>query len=171
MNRGYLGPVPWDFDRFKIMDLAFASVLLHYFAWGILRVVFSYNIACKYGIHFWPRVSEGEYQLLDPMWELLCCIIWLVPKFHLNGHKRECMDNFSFNFTKWVGRVSGELVETPWASFNWLKYSTRKMLSGARIDLLSDHFSEWNWGKNVRAGERLLPELLPVSFTNSYARI
>lgn len=113
----------------------------------------SYDIACKYSINFWARVSEGVAPLLEPMIRMVLLIIWLVPKFHLNGHKKECMDKFSFNFTKWVGRMSGELVETPWAALNWLKYSSRKMLAGARVDLLSDHFNEWNWSKNINAGQ------------------
>lgn len=112
----------------------------------------SYDIACKYSIHFWERVSHGTVVLINPLLQALRQIVWLVPKFHLNGHKKECMDHFSFNFTKWVGRMSGELVETPWATLNWLKYSTRKMLAGARADTLSDHFNAWNWEKNIHAG-------------------
>lgn len=138
--------------RFREVDIAVASVLLHCFMWGLTMVPFSYDIACKYGINFWARVSEGEIPLIDPVWKAICTIVWLVPKFHINGHKQECMEKFSFHFTKWVGRISGELVETPWAALNWLKYSTRKMLAGARADLLSDHFNEWNWGKNIHAG-------------------
>lgn len=135
------------------MDVAIASVMLQCFLWGILRLIMSYDIACKYGIHFWERVSTGAVTILDPTYKGLCKIVWLVPKFHLRGHNKTCMDNYSFNFTRYVGRMSGELVETPWATFNWLKYSTRRMLAGARIDQLSDHFNDWNWSKNMGAGK------------------
>ena len=119
----------------------------------VKRFVISYDIACKYGIGFKNRVSCGSIKLLDPDHltdDLLC---WLVPKFHLGGHQPSCADLFSFNYTKDVGHMSGELVETPWASLNWLQYSTREMGWGTRRDYLNIHFNHWNWKKIQRMGQ------------------
>lgn len=83
----------------------------------------------------------------------LATITWLIGKFHLAGHKEECSKKFSFNYNDLVGRMSGELVETIWAAFNWLKFQTREMGPGPREETLSDAMNFWNWLKIVRMGE------------------
>ena len=45
--------------------------------------------------------------------------------------------------------MSGELVETPWAEFNWLQYSTREMTWGARRDIITAVIMFWNWSKTI----------------------
>jgi len=75
---------------------------------------------------------------------------WLVPKFHLASHIEGCADNFSFNWTKNVGRTSGESVETNWASLNLLATSTREMGFGHHRDIINDAMGDWNWGKATR---------------------
>jgi hypothetical protein len=117
----------------------------------IARVVFSYDIACKYNINFLKRVSEGAVKLLNPE-QIPGELVWLVPKFHLAGHRPECADQYSFNFTLFVGRMSGELVETPWAETNWLQYSTREMTWGARRDIITAVLLFWNWWKIITMG-------------------
>lgn len=38
---------------------------------------------------------------------------------------------------------------------NWLRYSTREMSVGNRIETLSEHFNDWNWQKLLGLGTRL----------------
>jgi len=114
--------------------------------------VVSYDIACKYNIHFmeriahptWPLMTKADFQALQQME-----IVWLVPKFHLAAHIEGCADRFSFNWTKDVGRTCGESVESNWAALNGLATSSREMGFGHRRDTLNDAMSDVNWRKAV----------------------
>ncbi|KIJ52776.1 hypothetical protein M422DRAFT_143218, partial [Sphaerobolus stellatus SS14] len=115
-------------------------------------IVISYDIACKYHIHFHKRIA-------DPAWPLLSHThckhlrtnepIWLVPKFHLAGHIESCADTFSFNWTKNVGCTSGESVETIWANLNGLATSTGEMGYGHRKDTITDAMMALNYWKAI----------------------
>jgi hypothetical protein len=120
---------------------------------GTSRLVFLYDIACKYRTFFLSQVCHGGIKLLPDKYSDGRFIRWLVPKFHLGSHKPECADRFSFNYAQYVGRMSGELVETPWAQFNSFQYMTREMGWGAWRDLLVDVFNHWNWDKVVGIGK------------------
>ena len=86
----------------------------------------------------------------------LVSILWLVGKFHLGGHREECQKAFNFNYTNGVGRMSGELVETIWSYFDYLKYQTREMGPGSRHEMLSDAMNYWNWQKLVKISKSSL---------------
>ena len=119
-------------------------------------MVVSYDIACKYHIHFMKRIVDPSWPLVtQDEWEALQKIelILLVPKFHLAAHIEGCADRFSFNWTKDVGRTCGESVESNWASLNGLATSTREMGFGHRRDTLVDAMGDWNWRKAVNEGE------------------
>jgi Kyakuja-Dileera-Zisupton transposase len=131
------------------MDVAMCSVIASGLASEILNFIVSYNIACKYSIHFLTRTTEGVDCLLPPNFNLLAFITWLIGKFHLAGHQEDCVKRYSFNYTPGVGRMSGELVETIWACFNWLKYQTQQMAEGSWRDMLSDVMNFWNWEKTI----------------------
>lgn len=117
---------------------------------GLKDLVISYDIACKYSINFLNRVRDSPYPLLPPNIQSLVSIVWLIGKFHLGGHREECHQAFNFNYTSGVGRMSGELVETIWSYFDYLKYQTREMGPGARQEMLSDAMNYWNWQKIVK---------------------
>ncbi|KIJ35185.1 hypothetical protein M422DRAFT_133371, partial [Sphaerobolus stellatus SS14] len=72
-----------------------------------------------------------------------------VPKFHLAAHIEECADKFSFNWTKNVGRTSGESVETIWASLNGRATATREMGYGHRKDVITDTMNALNFRKVI----------------------
>lgn len=137
---------------FAYVDVAVGSVLKQSIREGVRRNVFSYDSACGYMVNLYRRLSEIEPPLITEEDLGRIALQALIPKFHLGGHKAECSDRYSFNYTKDVGRMSGELVETPWAAFNWLQYSVREMGWGNRRDTLNDHFNGWNWWKIVRMG-------------------
>ncbi|KIJ29838.1 hypothetical protein M422DRAFT_187903, partial [Sphaerobolus stellatus SS14] len=119
---------------------------------GLKRVVISYDIACKYHIHFDKRISDHAWPLLSRKQHRLLRkkdVVWLMPKFHLASHIEGCADTFSFNKTKNVGRTSGESVETIWASLNGLATSTREMGYGHQKDTLIDAMNAFSFWKGV----------------------
>lgn len=79
-------------------------------------------------------------------------INFLVPKFHLPAHVEKCHRDYSFNFTKGVGRTDGEGVERGWSRINDLATSTREMGPGARQDKLECHMGDLNWKKKTMLG-------------------
>jgi len=125
-------------------------------AMGIQRIVISYDIACKFHIHFKTRIQNPSFPLVNAT--QMCQLegielLWLVPKFHLASHIEGCADQFSFNWTKDVGRTCGESVETNWSGLNGLATSTREMGFGHRRDTINDAMSAWNWRKLIHEGE------------------
>lgn len=156
-----------DMDRYSNVDPPVANAIAAGVSRGILDFVFSYDIACKYSVHFFERIKAalpGKDPLFPSSASLafengLVFITWLIGKFHLAGHKEECSKKYSFNYNSLVGRMSGELVETIWAAFNWLKYQTREMGPGPRIETLSDAMNFWNWMKVIKMGK--LPSRVP----------
>lgn len=135
-------------NRFRYVDVAFASVINIYLLLGILLFGISYDIACKYSIHFLARVV-GALLPEELLHRASTWLRWFVPKFHLGGHQPSCADQFSLNYAKGVGRLHGEHVETVWSDLNPLKYSTREMAPGTRIEVLSDAMNEWNYKKLI----------------------
>ena len=142
-------------DRFVNFDFALVNVLIGLINAGVRRVVISYDIACKYNIHFMERIIHPAFPLVTPQ-QLKALqnmeIVWLVPKFHLAAHIEGCADRFSFNWTKDVERTCGESVESNWASLNGLATSSREMGFGHQRDTLIDAMGDWNWRKAVNEG-------------------
>lgn len=80
-------------------------------------------------------------------------VAFCVNKFHQESHDDNCGAKNSLNYTSYVGRTCGEGVETIWAKLNWLRSSTREMNPGMRIEVLSEHFNDWNWQKVLGIGK------------------
>ncbi|KIO31440.1 hypothetical protein M407DRAFT_67938, partial [Tulasnella calospora MUT 4182] len=139
-------------EGFHYVDVPMSMVINTAIDRGLRDLVISYDIACKYSINFLNRVCASPYPLLPPDVQSLVSITWLIGKFHLGGHREECHQSFNFNYTPGVGRMSGELVETIWSYFDYLKYQTREMGPGARQEMLSDAMNYWNWRKIVKLG-------------------
>lgn len=138
---------------FCYADLVVCAVIRLAIRSGLTRFIVSYDIACKYSLKFLRRVLGGDVKLLPPDLQALPDILWLIGKFHIGGHREECLKQFSFDFNKLVGRMSGELVETVWAELNWLKQQCREMAPGSRIELINAHMNHWNFGKVTTMGE------------------
>ena len=114
----------------------------------VADVVISYDIACKWSIHHLQRFSQNHpYLDIDSF-----RFTYLIPKFHLPGHGTSCQTEYSFNFTKGVGRTHGETVEQEWAHINLAALSTREMGPGARHLTLDDSWNWWNWRKILGMG-------------------
>ncbi|KAG8927115.1 hypothetical protein FRC01_008000 [Tulasnella sp. 417] len=133
-------------EKFVEVDPAVASVVRAQHPGQ--RQVHSYDVACKYGIHFQKRVTT-EFSggpLIKPE-QFPKEIQFLVPAWHILGHVDECLAQYHFRYTPLVGRTAGEGVETIWADLNGYQYSTREMGHGHRRDTLTDVMNHFNWTK------------------------
>jgi hypothetical protein len=111
-------------------------------------VIISYDIACKWSIHFLRRISDNHPELDVKNMRFT----YLIPKFHLPGHGDSCQTKYSFNYARGVGRTHGETIEQGWANMNLAALSTREMGPGARHLALDDNWSGWNWKKILGMG-------------------
>jgi Kyakuja-Dileera-Zisupton transposase len=132
------------------MDFLFISSLSQWDILHLLEFIASYDVACQWSTHFWKRM------LLYPSWFQFDyqskLFRFLVPKFHLAAHIMKCQTEFSFNFTKGVGRTEGEAPERGWAGLNWAAASTVEMGPGFRRDVMDDHLGNINWQKTSNMG-------------------
>ncbi|KAG9011401.1 hypothetical protein FRB90_007326, partial [Tulasnella sp. 427] len=137
-------------ERFRPVDVCFSGPLNESYKAGLRYFVITYDIACKYGVNFKARCCDPSCKyVLIPTTEGEIFIAFCVNKFHQESHDDNCAAKNSLNFTKFVGRTCGEGVETIWAKLNWLQSSTREMTAGMRIEVLSEHFNDWNWQKTL----------------------
>lgn len=150
--------------RYHYVDGAVAAALKKIYNSGLRKAVLSYDIACKYKVNFYLRISTqnkfGTSLLPIEMQEYLLDRDRFLPKvnqWHLGSHIETCADDHSLRTTPNVGRFHGEQVETPWARLDLLQYSTREMNAGHRRDTITAHMNHWNNEKRKKLGE-LRPE-------------
>ncbi|KAJ7033998.1 hypothetical protein C8F04DRAFT_1210759 [Mycena alexandri] len=140
------------------------------FFWSIAgsslrRFFVSYDIVCQWHIHVWDRMRT--YRDIDITIDGDIFMTFLIPKFHLPAHIKECNLKFSFNLTRDVGQTDGEAPERGWANANPLARSTKEMGPGSRHDTLDDHFNDWNHKRIIalaylmcKKTENALPEMV-----------
>jgi hypothetical protein len=125
---------------------------------GVLRLILSYDISCRYSVNFVKRIAEFPDDLklnTDTLeWDAV------IPQWHVNGHGDKCQTEFSFNYLTGVGRSCGEDVESGWYSTNPLGTSVREMGPASRQEILNDHWGSWNFQKIVGLREFYLCSLL-----------
>ncbi|KIO33174.1 hypothetical protein M407DRAFT_18033 [Tulasnella calospora MUT 4182] len=135
-------------EKYRYVDVCFSGPLNHSYAAGLRYFVITYDIACKYGVNFKSRCCTPTCNfVLIPTEKGEINTIFCVNKFHQESHEDGCAAKNALEYTKYVGRTCGEGVETIWAKMNWLRYTTREMSPGHRIETLSEHFNDWNWQK------------------------
>ncbi|KAG9047221.1 hypothetical protein FS837_002783 [Tulasnella sp. UAMH 9824] len=156
-------------ERFAYVDVALASVLQQQDPQQ--RHLHTYDIGCKYGIHFKERVTKSVLGtqvdieaaergsmprdvLISPS-DFPKDFDIKVPSWHVLGHILPCILANSLRYTPLVGRTSGEGVETIWAIMNAHQYSTREMTHGHRRDCLTDIFNDYNWVKLCSESRRV----------------
>lgn len=127
------------------MDYVVASVLR---SLAVPNIIISYDVACKWSVYHLERISDNHPDLDVEDLHLS----YLIPKFHLPGHRTSCQMVYSFNYAKGVGRTHGETIEQGWSNSNVAALSTREMGPGARHLALDDTWSGWNWGKILGMG-------------------
>ncbi|KAG1834248.1 hypothetical protein EV424DRAFT_1468755 [Suillus variegatus] len=129
-------------ERYINMDYIVCSAL---FIFAMSMINISYDIACQWHKRLWTRMETMPERLCPPQESSL--IQFFVPKFHIQAHVDKCRTNFSFNWSRYVGRTDGEAPERGWSNINQVASSTKEMGPGTRRDTLDDHFGDWNWKK------------------------
>lgn len=127
------------------------------FSKGLKRIVFMYDIACKFNINAYNRCIENPYSPLEPRFRNhlrseLGHVLYKVNKFHIKSHKPQCADQYGLNYTPLVGMRAGEEIETGWPHTNREQWSTREMGAGARRDTLTAHMLFMNLRKRNAMG-------------------
>ncbi|PBK60799.1 hypothetical protein ARMSODRAFT_897507, partial [Armillaria solidipes] len=112
------------------------------------RIVTSYDIACQWSINLEDHIQMYGESLRPQISKML----YLVPKFHLPGHIKDCQDKYCISCHIHVGKNDGEASERGWAVSNGMASSTREMGPRHRCKKLDQHFEDFNWQKNVLQG-------------------
>lgn len=134
-------------DRYANMDYMFLSSLRDT---ELVSLIISYDIVCQWERNLWTRM-----ECYPRSWQVdkdNTSVKFLIPKFHLPGHKAACHIAYSFNLTQHSGRTDGEAPERGWADINRAAPMTKEMGPGARRDTLDNHWGDWNWKKIVAMG-------------------
>ncbi|KAK0477824.1 hypothetical protein IW261DRAFT_1594300, partial [Armillaria novae-zelandiae] len=117
------------------MDFGYLTAVKHFA--GVPRIVTSYDIACQWSINLEEHINIYS----DFMRPKIAEKVYLVPKFHLPGHIKDCQEKYCMSFHIHV--------ERSWAISNGVAASTREMGPGHRREKLDQHFGDFNWHKNV----------------------
>jgi hypothetical protein len=135
--------------RFAYMDYLILSVIV---LTSLLSFFISYDIACVWSKNFLSRVAA--YATDHPYLHLpsSLSLVFLVPKFHLPVHTKNCWSLFSHNYRQHVGRTDGEGIECIWSWLNRIAYSVSMMTAGARWDTLDNFCCFNNWRKTKSLG-------------------
>ena len=139
---------------------------MDYIFWSALRgnvatnVVVSYDIACSWYKNLMARRSLLPDFLSRVFVSQSPKFTFIIPKFHIIAHGKDCQDKFSLNYLRGMARTDGENIERGWAWMNPASLGTREMGLGARYDTLDDQWGYWNWRILVQLGA-CIPEYTP----------
>jgi hypothetical protein len=109
-----------------------------------------YDIACQYSINF--KVSLFELNVIETNncqerikknFGKFINACFLVPKFHLPAHSKDCYFDYNPALNAVIGHVDGECCERLWSRLGLCSYFTRNMSSGQRLEQLEDMISYW----------------------------
>lgn len=115
------------------------------------RLLLSYDIACKFCVHFVKRMEDFPVEFRIDVTETE--VLFRIPKFHLPAHGDKCQTVYSFNFTTGVGRTYGEIIESNWSETNTAALQTREQSFAHRQEFLDLVFGSINWTKITKMGK------------------
>ncbi|KAF9065627.1 hypothetical protein BDP27DRAFT_1366228 [Rhodocollybia butyracea] len=122
-------------ERHVDVDFAYLSQL-RYDAPKI--ICSSYDVMCQYSVNLTMRVESYPADLHAP--HVFGDTQYVVPKFHLPSHVKECHTEFSFNYTPAPAKPMAK----------------HRNAVGGRWDTLDDHLCDWNWRKSITLVSYLL---------------
>ncbi|KAF9489118.1 hypothetical protein BDN71DRAFT_1593642 [Pleurotus eryngii] len=102
-------------------------------------LLFFYDIACQYSVHFQQRIGHRLPVGLD--------MDFAIGQFHVHGHKESCLFHFSSMFIPQSGVVIGEILESLWANLNAVTPAMRMATLAHRAEMLDDHICDLNHKK------------------------
>ena len=107
-------------------------------------LLFFYDIACQYSVHFQRRIGHRLPIGLDTD--------FAIGQFHVHGHKENCLFRFSSMFIPQSGVVIGEILESLWANLNAVTPAMRTATLAHRAEMLDDHICDSNHKKALNIG-------------------
>jgi hypothetical protein len=140
--------------RQKIVDYS-VSEALKQLRLAVFIVLFIYDIACQWSVHFAKRFKDGRLLHLPDNIKLIPA----VGKWHLAAHILACFFVFSLNFIKGAGQVDGEILETLWSELDKVAGFVRGMSEAHRQEVLDDLMNDSNWKKMIRMVDFLIAKL------------
>src|SRR5215475_9501278 len=128
--------------RYSYVDVPFQLALQTEFDKGLKRILFKYDINCKYNLNAYRRCADNPHSPLDQKyWDRLKkengYVGYGVNDFHIKSHIPSCADEYSNVHTPLMGIRACEEVESIWAIMNKFQWATREMDAGARQDQLT----------------------------------
>ncbi|KAK0486702.1 hypothetical protein EDD18DRAFT_1311625 [Armillaria luteobubalina] len=144
--------LPLSFPSYAMLCYIVKAIVLVKRFTGVPCIVTSYDIACQWSINLEERVNIYSDFLRPKIPEK----VYLVLKFHLPGHIKDCQEKYCMSFHIHVSENDGEAPERSWAISNGVAASTREMGPGHRREKLDQHFGDFNWQKNESQGDTLL---------------
>jgi hypothetical protein len=147
-------------NRFRNVDYALMLALHEHFVHNGTDVTLSeeendidhflsYDSNCQ----FWVNTVERFKRSFPELAYLIYRMRWSIPALHVQGHKEECLYNFSTVYMMCAAHFHGKTAEHPWPTGNEVGDHVRQMNRGHRHDTLIDHHNYWNWKKTTRMGK------------------
>ncbi|KAF9489504.1 hypothetical protein BDN71DRAFT_1499024 [Pleurotus eryngii] len=102
-------------------------------------LLFFYDIACQYSVHFQRRIGHQLPIGLDTD--------FAIGQFHIHGHKENCLFRFSSMFIPQSGVVIGEILESLWANLNAVTPAMRTATLAHQAEMLDNHICDSNHKK------------------------
>ena len=127
--------------RFDIIDIPFQIQLQNEYENGIQNINWIYDVNCKFKINSFTRCSNNPHSPLSIEFQDRLKdknhLRYFLNVWHGYSHKPECSDEHSLRNMERGGMVTGEEIESGWASLNPIQYAIREMDDGARVDAIT----------------------------------
>ena len=122
--------------RYSYVDVPLQMALQEEFSKGLTRIIFKYDINCKYNINAFQRCSENQYSPLADHFRTRLkkengYVHYDVNDFHIRSHIPSCSDEYGSHHRPLMGIRACEEVESIWAIMNKFQWLTREMDVGA----------------------------------------
>ncbi|KAF9501053.1 hypothetical protein BDN71DRAFT_1380622, partial [Pleurotus eryngii] len=102
-------------------------------------LLFFYNIACQYSIHFQRQIGHWLPIDLDTDFAIV--------QFHIHGHKEDCLFRFLSMFIPQSGVIIGGILESLWANLNAVTPAMRMATLTHQAEMLDNHICDSNHKK------------------------
>jgi hypothetical protein len=150
-------PLHAECDRYSYVDVPFQLALQSEFDKGLNRVLFKYDINCKYNLNAYRRCVDNPHSPLDPKYRERLkktegFVEYDVNDFHIKSHLPSCSDEYGSFHRPLMGIRACEEVESTWAIINRFQWATREMDAGARQDQLTSVMLRINEDKTNKMG-------------------
>ncbi|KZP14615.1 hypothetical protein FIBSPDRAFT_979972 [Athelia psychrophila] len=152
-----LGDLQVGERRYNI-DFILACSIMYISAF--MSLILSYDIACQYLKNFWTHMRDPKFpSALTPKTHPNN-LSGKIPKFHFDAHGKKDHAQYSFHYTKGVGKVDGEGIERNWSEIKPAAAQTIEMGPGARRDVIDDFCAYGNYRKQVAFVVSLLKKMI-----------